>query len=159
MDTLQGDMLQTVIAFTLATSQAAGETVESAFWRDGLALVAIMGGSVFVVAGALWLAQCLAVDRYFLSSDANPSQVRLDSSPRFVRMLLGMVAVAGSLAMMLGLIPGTSLMEPLHAMACLACAFLGLATIVSAVKTRDAILAQGQTNWSMGDKTQSRRAA
>jgi peptidoglycan/LPS O-acetylase OafA/YrhL len=152
-------LLQSAMAFTIASTQAASDAVESPYWRDGLTLVAIMTGSVVVVAAALWLAQCLAVDRYFLSSDANPSPVRYDSSPRFARMLLGIVAVAGSLAMMLGVIPGTSLMEPVHAMACLATAFLGMVTIVSAVKTRAAILAQGETNWTMGDKTQSRRAA
>lgn len=89
----------------------------------GALLLAACAG---VVAMALWLAQVLTLDRHVAPLGFLPA------SRHAVRLVCGIVAIGGSLALLLGLVPGASMLSVPTALACVGCALLGLLCVATA---------------------------
>jgi hypothetical protein len=98
---------------------------------DGVFLALLLAGSVASVALCLWLAQAIAMNRQIFGG-------MFAGQEKIARTGLGVLALAGSVMLLTGVLPGNFL-NPWTAMAASGTALLGMFTIVSAQRGRASI--------------------
>ena len=113
---------------------------------DALFVLVLLVSSALVVAGALWFAQVLA-QRQLAGRRATDGGSR-------ARVVFGLLAIAASLTLMVGVIPGATF-NLFTASACLGCAFLGMVTTMSGYRAGKSTLGLSLPV----EKPQSRRRA
>lgn len=92
---------------------------------DILFLAGILAASGLFVALALWISQLLKVDVSFEAARVGPEPARR------ARVVVGCVALVGSLCLLMGLVPGSRPMHAPTALTTLCCAFLALLVLAS----------------------------
>jgi hypothetical protein len=115
--------------FKMLTIAAVGGVLSfSGEYADALFLALLLGCSAGVIASCLWLSEGLKLDERVDAVYQRPSETR----SRGLRSALGLVALGGSIAYLVGAVPGTQPLSAWTASAAAGSAFLGLLAIVSA---------------------------
>jgi hypothetical protein len=97
---------------------------------DGIFIALLLAGSVLSVVTCLWLAQVISMKRCIFGR-------LFEGNEKLARTGLGVLALAGSIAMLTGLLPGNFL-TPWTAFAACGTGLLGMFTIVSAQRGKAA---------------------
>ena len=97
---------------------------------DGIFIALLLAGSVLSVVTCLWLAQVISMKRCIFGR-------LFEGNEKLARTGLGVLALAGSIAMLTGLLPG-NVLNPWTSFAACGTGLLGMFTIVSAQRGKAA---------------------